>query len=145
MKPKVLIVDDELEFVQLLEYHFSRQGFESFTATNGMEALHQARRILPDVIVLDLMLPDLDGFSVYEILRLQPSTARTPVIVVSALSGPSARGRSIELGVRHFFRKPVDLEALGSSVRDLFGEQQELIRAQTAETDRDVSSESARY
>ncbi len=59
MKPKVLVVDDEAEFVQLAEYNLSRQGYQVFTAFNGMEALHQARRILPDVIPLDLMLPEI--------------------------------------------------------------------------------------
>src|SRR5262245_52455192 len=120
MKPKVLLVDDEPEFVELIEYNLAQQGFEVLTAANGIEALHQARRVLPDVILLDLMLPDLDGFSVYEILRSQPSTARTPIIVVSALNGPSVCGRSIEVGVKCFFKKPVDLKALGESVREAY-------------------------
>lgn len=128
MKPKVLLVDDEADFVQLLEYNLSQQGFEMFSATNGVEALHQARRVLPDVILLDLMLPDLDGFSVYEILRSQPSTAAIPVIVISALSGPSTCGRSIEAGVACFFKKPVDLQALGDSVRNLCEQHGELTR-----------------
>jgi DNA-binding response OmpR family regulator len=74
MKPKVLVVDDETDFVQLTEYNLSRQGFEVYTAFNGVEALHQARRLLPDVILLDLMLPDIDGASVCEILRSPPWT-----------------------------------------------------------------------
>ena len=128
MKPKVLLVDDETDFAELLEYNLCQQGFEMFTAVNGMEALHQARRLLPDVILLDLMLPDLDGFSVYEILRSQPSTATIPVIIISALSGPSVCGRSIATGVNCFFKKPVDMKALGDSVRGLCEEHQELSR-----------------
>jgi two-component system alkaline phosphatase synthesis response regulator PhoP len=135
MKPKVLVVDDEADFVQLLEYTLAGEGYELFTAGNGMEALHEARRILPDVILLDLMLPDLDGFSVYEILRSQPSTSRTPIIVVSALSGPSVCGRSIDLGASHFFKKPVDLRALGESVRTVVEEQRQLMRTHLRETD----------
>ena len=123
MKPKVLVVDDEADFVELLEYTLGQQGFELFAARNGVEALHQARRVLPDVILLDLMLPDLDGFSVHEILRSQPSTAAIPVIVISALSGPTVCGRSIEAGVRGFFKKPVDAKALGESIRELYEEQ----------------------
>ncbi len=133
MKPKVLVVDDEAEFVQLIEYNLAQEGFEVFTAGNGMEALHQARRVLPEVILLDLMLPDLDGFSVYEILRSQPSTSRTPIIIVSALSGPSVCGRSIEVGANCFFKKPVNLKVLGESVREAFVRNEELMRSRLVE------------
>jgi DNA-binding response OmpR family regulator len=137
MKPKVLLVDDETDFVQLTEYNLSRQGFEVFTAFNGVEALHQARRVLPDVILLDLMLPDIDGASVCEILRSQPSTADVPVIVVSALDGTVIRGRSIEAGVSSYFRKPVDLKALGDCMRIVCERKQELLKSRLSGEDND--------
>ncbi len=133
MKPKVLLVDDEVDFVKLTEYNLSRQGFEVFTAYNGVEALHQARRILPDVILLDLMLPDIDGASVCEILRSQPSTAGVPVVVVSALDGIVTRGRSAEAGVTFYFKKPVDMKVLGDRVRQVVEQQQELVKSRLAE------------
>jgi DNA-binding response OmpR family regulator len=119
MKPKVLVVDDEPEFVQLLEYNLSQQGFVLFTARDGLQALHQARRVLPDVILLDLMLPDLDGFAIFEVLRAQPSTSVIPIIIISALTAPSLQGRTLALEPRSFFQKPVDLKALGLRVREL--------------------------
>jgi CheY-like chemotaxis protein len=85
MKAKVLVVDDDQEFVQLIEFNLERHGCEIFTATNGVQALHMARSALPDVILLDLMLPDMDGFSVCEILHAQPSTREIPVIILSGL------------------------------------------------------------
>ena len=128
MKPKVLLVDDEADFVQLTEYHLAQQGFDVFAAFNGVEALHQARRILPDVILLDLMLPDLDGASVCEILRSQPSTADVPVIVVSALDGMVTRGKGAEAGINGYFKKPVDLKSLGDCLRNIVVQQQEQLK-----------------
>jgi DNA-binding response OmpR family regulator len=136
MKIKVLVVDDEADFRQLLEYNLARQDCEVFTAANGLDALNEARRVLPDVILLDLMLPDLDGFSVCQILRAQPSTAGIPVIIISALSGHTNRARSIELGVTSYLRKPVDLLSLGHSVRAAFRlQQEELITRMTSDRD----------
>jgi len=85
MKAKVLLVDDEPDFIRLMQFRLVCRGFDVLCAANGAEALDQARRALPDVVLLDLMLPDIDGFSICEILRSQPSTAGVPVILVSAL------------------------------------------------------------
>ena len=133
MKAKVLLVDDEPDFLQLAEYNLARHGYQVFAAANGVEALHQARRVLPDVILLDLMLPDIDGVSVCEILRAQPSTADVPVIVVSALDGMVTRGRSTEAGARGYFKKPVDLQALADCVRSVVMEQQTLLKSRLIE------------
>jgi len=129
MKTKVLVVDDEADFRRLLEYNVTRPDCEVFTAANGLDALNEARRLLPDVILLDLMLPDLDGFSVCQILRAQPSTAGVPVIIISALSGHTTRARSLEFGVIQYLRKPVDLQTLGQCVRAAFQQQQEELLA----------------
>lgn len=117
MKPRILVVDDEAELVELTKYNLELQGFDILTASNGMEALNVARRELPDVVLMDLMLPDLDGFSVCEILRAQPSTANLPIIVVSALSGESLRSRALDTGVACCFTKPVNMKTLGESIR----------------------------
>ena len=133
MKAKVLLVDDEPDFLQLAEYNLVRQGYEVFAAANGVEALHQARRVLPDVILLDLMLPDIDGVSVCEILRAQPSTADVPVIVVSALDGMITRDRSTEAGARSYFKKPVDLHALADCVASVVTQQQAALKSRLSE------------
>ena len=133
MKAKVLVVDDEPDFLELAEYNLLRHGYQVFAAANGVEALHQARRVLPDVIVLDLMLPDIDGVSVCEILRAQPSTADVPVIVVSALDGMITRDRSTEAGARGYFKKPVYLHALTDCVGSVVEQQQALLKSRLGE------------
>src|SRR5215472_7756878 len=129
MKPRVLVVDDESDFIQLLKYNLEHQGFDILTASNGVEALHTARRELPDVVLVDLMLPDLDGFSVCEILRSQPSTSNVPIIVVSALDGEYVRSRGIQAGVACCFKKPVDMKILGESIRANYESRMESIRS----------------
>src|SRR5690349_4607354 len=113
MKPRVLVVDDESDFIQLLKYNLEHQGFDILTAVNGVEALTTARRDLPDVVLIGLMLPDLDCFSVCEILRTEPSTSTMPIIVVSALDAEYVRSRGLRTGVACSVKKPVDMKVLG--------------------------------
>jgi len=136
MKPRVLVVDDESDFIQLLKYNLENQGFDILTAGDGMEALNTARRELPDVVLVDLMLPDIDGFSVCEILHSQPSTSKVPIIVVSALDGDYVRSRGIQAGVACCFKKPVDMKVLGESIRSSYELRQESIRSESEEGER---------
>lgn len=112
MNPKLLLVDDEEDARHLLDYHFSAAGFDVVTACNGREALLEARRHRPAAVLLDIVLPDMDGFSVCDLLRSQPSTARTPVILLSSHSGFSVRGRGAEVGVRCCLSKSTDLASI---------------------------------
>ena len=136
MKPKVLVVDDESDFIQLLRYNLGHQDFEILAAANGVEALNVARRELPDVVLVDLLLPDIDGFSVCEILRSQPSTSKIPVIVVSALDGEYVKNRGLQTGVVGCFKKPVDMKMLGESIRSNYELRQESMKAELAEEGR---------
>lgn len=117
MKPTVLVVDDEEDTLRLLEYRFSEAGFQVITAHNGVDALNKARLSLPAVILLDIMMPDLDGFSVCEILHTQSSTAQTPVIFFSAHGGLAVQARSLESGARHCLKKSTDLNSIIECVR----------------------------
>ncbi len=103
MSARILVVEDEPDAVELLTYHLHQNGFEALTASSGIEALHKARRFLPDLIVLDLLLPDIDGFTVCEILRCQASTARIPVFILTALRSEFSRLHSLEVGPTNFF------------------------------------------
>jgi two-component system alkaline phosphatase synthesis response regulator PhoP len=136
MKPRVLVVDDESDFIQLLKYNLENQGFEILTAGDGVQALNAARRELPDVVLIDLMLPDIDGFSVCEILRSQPSTSKVPIIVVSALDGEYVRNRGVQAGVACCFKKPMDMKVLGESIRSNYEQRLQSIRLELAEDDR---------
>jgi DNA-binding response OmpR family regulator len=121
MAHKLLIVDDEQDIVELLSYNLQLEGYEVVQAGNGVEALNQARKHLPDLILLDIMLPDMDGFSVCEILHCQPSTTNIPVIVLTAMAGELPRLHSFEVGAADYCIKPVrprDLKARVKSVLD---------------------------
>ena len=117
MRPKVLVVDDHIEFAQLLGFNLEKVGCEIFMAHDGAHALRVARAQLPDVILLDVMLPDLDGLSVCEILNSQPSTRDIPVIIVSALSANWTETRKSNARYTLFFTKPVDLKVLRELVK----------------------------
>ena len=110
-------MDDDTDFCQLLEFNLERLGFTTFIASNGVEALNIARSQLPDVVLLDLMLPDLDGLSVCEILHSQPSTRDIPVFIVSALQESWAGTRKSRARFTGYFTKPVNLKSLGETVR----------------------------
>ena len=87
-------------------------------ASDGVQALSQARQFQPDLILLDILLPDLDGLSVCEILRRQPATKKIPVIFMSALTGDITR-RTATLHAQDFFTKPLDLVRLERRIADL--------------------------
>lgn len=107
MAQKVLVVDDEPDIAELLSYNLQLDGFEVLCASCGIDALNQARTHLPEIIILDLMLPDMDGFSVCEILRCQPSTADIPVIVLTAMAGEIPRLHGLEIGATDYCTKPI--------------------------------------
>jgi DNA-binding response OmpR family regulator len=139
MNPRVLVVDDEPDVLELLDFKLSRQGFEVLRAASGLEALRRARCDGPEVIVLDLMLPDLDGFSVCEILRAQPSTRDVPVIVFSALDQPLTPCRGRKISVSHWLKKDSGYDSLSHCVCAALEEHRQRVKAQL-ETEADPAS-----
>jgi len=115
---KILIVDDEQDFVELLQFRLGHLNYEFLVANDGVQALSQARLFKPSLILLDILLPDLDGLSVCEILRRQPSTKKIPVIFMSALSSEVTR-RTVAMQAEDFFTKPLDLPRLQQRIFDL--------------------------
>lgn len=112
MTKRILVVDDETEFSELLQFRLAIRDYEVLAAANGTEALNTARRELPDAILLDLLLPDLDGLTVCEILRQQPSTRDTPIIMITALSSETTRAAAKLAGARACLGKPLDFAEL---------------------------------
>ncbi len=103
---RILVVDDEPEIAELMRYHLARAGHDVVTAGNGWDALAAIRDARPDLLLLDLMLPDLDGFGVCEILRRDPATATLPIVIVSAWSSGDSRNLGLELGALDYLTKP---------------------------------------
>jgi DNA-binding response OmpR family regulator len=118
MVPRILIVDDENDFIELLQYKLAGRGYELIVANDGVHALSQARTLKPNLILLDILLPDLDGLSVCEILRRQPATKKIPIIFMSALTGDVTK-RTATMQADDFFTKPLDLNRLEQRIGEL--------------------------
>ncbi|HZT23112.1 MAG TPA: response regulator [Verrucomicrobiae bacterium] len=121
MKPRILVADDESDFVEILKFRLTPLHGEILTAANGVQALSLARQFQPDLILLDILLPDLDGLSVRDILRRQPATKKIPIIFISALSGRAAR-RTMTASTEDFFTKPLDWERLARRIDELLND-----------------------
>lgn len=119
MTARVLVVDDIPANVKLLEAKLTAEYFDVSTATNGLEALEAAVSEKPDIILLDVMMPEMDGFEVCRRLKSQPETQHVPVIMVTALDQPTDRVTGLEAGADDFLTKPVDDIALMARVRSL--------------------------
>ena len=119
MRKKILVVEDDLDLVELLRFNLTNAGFSVIAAFDGAEALKKARSMLPDLILLDLMLPELDGFAVCEILRRDSSTTAIPIIIVTAMSSQLARVAGIGAGANDFITKPFSPKHLLSRIETL--------------------------
>jgi two-component system phosphate regulon response regulator PhoB len=100
--PHVLIVDDEPDLAGLLAYNLGRAGFSTILAHTGEEALKQVRTRPPDLVLLDLMLPDMDGADLYRQLRADPATSALPVLVLSARPDAHSRVSGVEVILKPF-------------------------------------------
>jgi len=119
MSARILVVDDVPTNVKLLEARLSAEYFDVITASNGTEALAICSRAECDLVLLDVMMPDMDGFEVCRRLKSNPATHHIPVVMVTALDQPSDRVRGLEAGADDFLTKPVSDVALISRVRSL--------------------------
>jgi two-component system cell cycle response regulator len=119
MTARVLVVDDVDANVKLLEARLTAEYFEVRTARSGPEALHICSRERADVVLLDVMMPGMDGFDVCRRLKAEPRTQHIPVIMVTALDQPSDRVKGLEAGADDFLTKPVDDIALITRVKSL--------------------------
>src|ERR1700744_2825963 len=119
MTARVLVVDDILSNVKLLEAKLTAEYFEVVSAFNGLEALARMEEHIPDIVLLDVMMPGMDGFEVCRRIKANPRTAHVPVVMVTALDQPSDRVTGLEAGADDFLTKPVDDAALFARVRSL--------------------------
>jgi len=127
VRPKILVVDDEPEAVELIEFKLKEAGFEVSSAAEGVEALKKARQFLPSLIVLDLMLPEIDGLEVCKILRRDPATAGIPIIMLTAKAAELDRILGLELGADDYITKPFSPRELVLRVKKILqrGKQEE--------------------
>ncbi len=106
MNAKILIVEDERDIVDLLRYNLQEAGFETDYVRNGADALHRAVEKSPDLILLDLMLPEVDGLIVCRLLKNDPRTKNIPIVMITAKTEERDRIAGLELGVDDYITKP---------------------------------------
>ncbi|NCO34227.1 MAG: two-component system response regulator [Armatimonadetes bacterium CG2_30_59_28] len=128
MKRKILVTDDEMPVVRIIKTNLELEGFQVVTAFNGEEALSQVQTEKPDLVILDVMMPKMDGWEVLARLKGDPATEDLPVVMLTALSQIEDMDRGARLGNDCYLTKPFDPTELISMVRRLLVavEEQEL-------------------
>ena len=116
-QPKILIVDDEKNIVEAIRYNLEKAGFRTLTAPDGARALELARRELPDLITLDVMLPEHDGWEVCRLLRHDPRTRRIPIVMLTVKGDESDTIVGLELGADDYMTKPFSPKELVARVK----------------------------
>ena len=118
---RILCVEDNEDNLFMLQRRLTRAGFEVKVAMNGAQALDWAKTLLPDLIVMDLILPGLDGFEATRRLKSQPETKHIPIVVLSAHDREKNREKALAAGCDGFETKPTDFEALVQKIHSLLG------------------------
>lgn len=119
MAKKILVVDDEPDAVDLVQFNLKNAGYEVVTAADGAEALRMARNFCPDLVLLDVMLPEIDGLEVCKMLRRDTATAGIPIIMLTAKAAEIDRVLGLELGADDYVTKPFSPRELMLRVKNL--------------------------
>jgi two-component system alkaline phosphatase synthesis response regulator PhoP len=115
-KQKILIVDDEPDILELIEYNLKKEGYQVFLAHNGQEAVTEAKRSLPDLIVLDIMMPKMDGIEACRIMRTMPEFKNTFMVFLTARSEEYSEIAGFNVGADDYIAKPIKPRALVSRI-----------------------------
>ena len=116
-KPRILIVDDEPDLLTVLRLGLEAEGFDVVQASDGEQGLAMARELMPDLLVLDLMLPRMDGYKVCRALKFDERYRHIPIFILSARSGETDRRLALELGADEVHTKPYDMRDLVMRIR----------------------------
>jgi two-component system, OmpR family, phosphate regulon response regulator PhoB len=114
-----LIIEDDASFMRYLNHILEREGYEVIGATNGLTGLRKAREENPSLLILDVMLPGLDGFEVCHRLRAEASTNGLPIIMLSAKGQDTDKTTGLKVGANEFYAKPVDRVLLLNKLKEL--------------------------
>jgi DNA-binding response OmpR family regulator len=122
MRKKILVVDDEDDILQFLELVLREKGYDVVTAPGGHEALTKAQVERPDLVLLDIMMPQMDGWEVLKLLRVDEDTAAIPVAMLSARTEAKDRVQGLQEGAIDYICKPFSLQDLLGKIETIFGE-----------------------
>ena len=106
MNKKILIIEDDPSTLRLIRYTLQQEGYQVLTASNGLEGLRKAKSEQPDLIILDAMLPGIDGFEICHRLRAEPQTAKLPILMVSAKARQIDKATGLKVGADDYITKP---------------------------------------
>ena len=120
---RILIVDDEVNIARIIKFNLEQEGFSVELASDGLTALSRAKAEAPDLIVLDLLMPKMDGWEVAEKLKLDLETARIPILMLSVVTD---REKGWQCGAAGYLRKPFSMDDLFREIRGLLGVEEEL-------------------
>lgn len=115
-KQKILIVDDEPDILELIEYNLNKEGYQVFLAHNGQEAVAEAKKVLPDLIILDVMMPKMDGIEACRIMRTMPEFKNTFMVFLTARSEEYSEIAGFNVGADDYIAKPIKPRALVSRI-----------------------------
>lgn len=118
-RPRVLVVDDEPDLVRILQFGLKAAGYDVEVAADGQEGLKKARELRPDIILLDLMLPKLDGYKVCRLLKFDERYKHIPIMILSARTQEGDQALAHEMGANQFVTKPYDFKEILSLVASM--------------------------
>jgi len=117
---KIIVADDEHKILMSLEYSFKKTGYDVYIARDGTEVLEFLKDMVPDVILLDIMMPNLDGFSTLQIIRQDEKLKDTKVIFLSAKNNPKDIEKGLEMGANAYVTKPYSIKKLMQQIEEMF-------------------------
>ena len=123
MTKRILVIDDEPELVKAIQIRLEIAGYETLVAHDGMEGLDKARKENPDLILLDLMLPKMDGYKVCALLKRDKNYSKIPVIMLTERTLERHKRQGMELGADAYITKPFQYEVVLAKIKELLGEQ----------------------
>lgn len=118
-KPTILVIDDEKDILKLVQYNFEKEGYQVVVARSGEEGLEAAKAKLPALIILDLMLPGIDGLEVCKLLRSEKSTKKVPIVMLTAKGSETDQIVGLELGAADYIAKPFSVKVLLARVKTI--------------------------
>ena len=113
---RILIIEDDPSVLRATSYILEKEGYEVLTAQNGLEGLKKVKEDKPDLLILDVMLPGIDGFEICHSLRAEPQTAKLPILMFSAKGQEADKATGLKVGADEYLVKPVDREVLLNKV-----------------------------
>ncbi len=125
MNRKILVIEDDPNALRLVEYTLEQEGYKVITASDGLEGLRKAQNEHPDLIILDIMLPGLDGYEVCQQLRQKPETAKLPILMLSAKAREIDKDTGLKIGADDYLAKPADPSMIVAKVRTLLASTKE--------------------